>query len=129
MDHWLTITQTARSVNITRQGVYVAIKSGRLKASKNESGQWFINPKDLSRYLQDKYSRLLSKKNDGSPLYDPEKGEYSVGQISEMSGCDRQRVYYLIRTKQLKSTRNNSSHIVHIDDASDMPRLIGSMYR
>ena len=128
MDQGITISQAASFLNITRQGVYIAIKSGRLKGKK-EGGKWYIQVRDISQYVYDKYSRRLTKKNDGSLLYNPAKGEYSVTQIAEMAGCGQQRIYYLIRTEQLKAIRHRSAYIIQLDDVSDMPNFIGSLFR
>ena len=45
----LTVSQAAKEVGITRGGLWKAIKQGRLSATKNNSGQFVIDPAELFR--------------------------------------------------------------------------------
>lgn len=45
----LTVSQGAKEVGITRGGLWKAIKEGRLSATKNNKGQFTIDPAELFR--------------------------------------------------------------------------------
>ena len=45
----LTVSQAAKEVGITRGGLWKAIKEGRLSATKNNKGQFCIDPVELFR--------------------------------------------------------------------------------
>ena len=45
----LTVSQAAKEVGITRGGLWKAIKEGRLSATKNNKGQFAIDPAELFR--------------------------------------------------------------------------------
>ena len=45
----LTVSQAAKEVGITRGGLWKAIKEGRLSATKNNNGQFCIDPSELFR--------------------------------------------------------------------------------
>src|SRR5664280_434391 len=45
----LTVSQAAKEVGITRGGLWKAIKEGRLSATKNNKGQFCIDPAELFR--------------------------------------------------------------------------------
>ena len=109
----LTISEAAKHMGISRQGIYVAIKSDRLKAFKH-FGRWMIRFMDLMDYKKNKYSRDNSKDLDGNLLYDHSKNEYSVTQVSAMLGIPIQRLYYWIREKRLPVKRYRSTYIINI---------------
>jgi len=48
----LTVSQAAKEVGITRGGLWKAIKEGRLSATKNNKGQFCIDPAELFRVYQ-----------------------------------------------------------------------------
>lgn len=45
----LTVSQAAKEVGLTRGGLWKAIKEGRLSATKNNHGQFTIDPAELFR--------------------------------------------------------------------------------
>lgn len=48
----LTLTEAAKSTGLTRPGLLKAIQTGRLSASKNDLGQWQIDPAELFRVYE-----------------------------------------------------------------------------
>lgn len=46
------MTEAAAEVGITRAGIHKAIKAGRLSATKNNNGEWQIDPAELFRVYQ-----------------------------------------------------------------------------
>lgn len=45
----LSLTEAAKATGLTRPGLLKAIQTGRLSASKNDIGQWQIDPAELFR--------------------------------------------------------------------------------
>lgn len=45
----LSLTEAAKATGLTRPGLLKAIQTGRLSASKNDVGQWRIDPAELFR--------------------------------------------------------------------------------
>src|SRR3990167_4492033 len=78
----VSITEAAKINNVTRQAVYVAIKQGKLKASKDAT-RWTIDLEDLENYRKQKYSRSKSMFN-GELLFDNQKGFYSINQVAKL---------------------------------------------
>lgn len=112
----LSVKMAASKARLTSQGIMVAVKSGRLKAKRGEKGKWTISLKDLKDYQDSRYCRSFSKKSNGQPLFDNDKGFYSVPQISKISGITTQRIYYLIRKGKLKSKKYEWSYIIDIKE-------------
>lgn len=110
----VSITEAARINNVTRQAIYVAIKQGKLKATKNAT-RWTIDLKDLEEYRKHKYSRAKST-FDGELLYDNSKGFYSINQVSEICDVPAQKIYYATRVGHLQAHRKGAAWVVHVDD-------------
>ena len=116
----LTITEAAKKQSVTRQTVYVAVKTGRLKASKPtpETRKWTITLADLEEYTKNEYSRAKSKYN-GELTFNRSKGEYSVRQAAEILGMPAQKVYYATRIGILKASRKGAAWVIHIEDIQE----------
>lgn len=110
----VSITQAADLNDVTRQAIYVAIKLNKLKASKDTT-RWTIHLDDLEAYRKQKYSRAKSMHN-GELVYDPNKGYYSVNQISKMLNVPAQKIYYATRIGQLKAHRKGAAWVIHNED-------------
>ena len=116
----LTIAEVAAMQGVTRQAVYIAVKAGRLKASKPtaETRKWMIALADVEEYTKNKYSRVNSKYK-GELTFDRIKGEYSVSQAAEFLGVATQKLYYATRIGILKATRKGTAWVIHIDDIQE----------
>lgn len=110
----VSITEAARINNVTRQAIYVAIKQGKLRATKNAT-RWTIELKDLEEYRKHKYSRAKST-FEGELLYDNNKGYYSINQVSEICDVPAQKIYYATRVGHLQAHRKGAAWVVHVDD-------------
>ncbi|MDN3507483.1 MAG: helix-turn-helix domain-containing protein [Simkaniaceae bacterium] len=110
----VSITEAAKINNVTRQAIYVAIKQGKLKATKDAS-RWTIDLADLENYRKNKYSRSKST-FDGELLFDNLKGYYSVNQTAELLNVPAQKIYYATRIGQLKAVRKGAAWVIHTDD-------------
>jgi len=113
----VSITEAARINGVTRQAIYVAIKQGKLKATKHAT-RWVIQLEDLENYRNGKYSRAKST-FDGELLFDNEKGYYSINQVSKMLGVPAQKIYYATRVGLLKAVRKGAAWVVHVDCVKD----------
>ena len=47
LEHWLTPTEAARIIGISRQAAIKRLKTGKLRGAKTHQG-WLVDPKDLS---------------------------------------------------------------------------------
>jgi uncharacterized protein YicC (UPF0701 family) len=59
----LTLTEAAKATGLTRPGLLKAIQTGRLSASKNDLGQWRIDPAELFRV----YEPVNAETNENQP--------------------------------------------------------------
>ena len=96
-NEYYDIAQLAHKVKLTRQAVHTAIYSGRLKARKI-GNKYFIDVSDARHWIKNKHKNSY-KIFDGKPLYDPEKGRYSIAQASKIAKIPRARIYYIINRK------------------------------
>jgi len=110
----VSITEAARINNVTRQAIYVAIKQGKLRATKNAT-RWTIDLEDLEAYRRDKYSRSKST-FEGELLFDNNKGYYSINQVADMCNVPAQKIYYATRVGHLKAHRKGAAWVVHVED-------------
>lgn len=110
----VSITEAARIHNVTRQAIYVAIKSNKLRARK-ETRRWMIDLADLREYKRLKYSRTRSV-FDGELLFDNMKGFFSVNQVAKLLSVPAQKIYYAARSGYLKATRKGAAWVIHEND-------------
>ncbi len=113
----VSITEAAKINGVTRQAIYVAIKQGKLKATK-DSTRWMIHINDLKAYRDQKYSRTKSM-FDGELLFDNVKGYYSINQTAKMLGVPAQKIYYATRVGLLKAVRRGAAWVVHVNDLNE----------
>lgn len=98
--------EIAKKYNVSKAAIILMIKKGRLKASK-EKNRWIINEDDYKEFRKNRYRR--------SPeLFDKSKGIYSVRDLAELIGCDKQKIYYHIRSGYIKYTRSNLAYLFNI---------------
>lgn len=110
----VSISEAAELYDVTRQAIYVAIKLKKLKAKKDTS-RWTIKLSDLEEYRRERYSRMKSV-YDGEPLYDNEKGYFSIHQTAKILNVPAQKIYYATRTGMLRGTRKRAAWVIHADD-------------
>jgi excisionase family DNA binding protein len=110
----VSITEAARIHNVTRQAIYVAIKSNKLRARK-DTRRWMIDLADLREYKRLKYSRTRSM-FDGELLFDNAKGFYSVNQVAKLLNVPAQKIYYAARSGYLKAIRKGAAWVIHETD-------------
>ena len=110
----VSITEAARIHNVTRQAIYVAIKSNKLRARK-DTRKWMIDLDDLREYKRLKYSRTRSM-FDGELLFDNQQGYFSVNQVARLLSVPAQKIYYAARSGYLKATRKGAAWVIHEND-------------
>ena len=110
----VSITEAARIHNVTRQAIYVAIKSNKLRARK-DTRRWMLDLDDLREYKRLKYSRTRSMYQ-GELLFDNAKGFYSVNQVAKLLNVPAQKIYYAARSGYLKAIRKGAAWVIHEND-------------
>lgn len=84
----LTLTEAANLVGITRPALFKAVKSGRVSATKDDKGQFQIDPSELFR------------------VYKPVNNEPLTGKQEEIVKTDRLIVDWEDRFNMLQDERN-----------------------
>lgn len=121
---FLTLTEAAEYNRVSRQGVLMAVKKGRIKAGKIK-GRWSIAVSELDNYRLTKYDRS-KRKFEGEQIYDIEKGFFSVRQVSISLSNElkttitMQMVYYMIHSGKLKSYKKGAAWVIKREDAIAM---------
>lgn len=107
----------AKYAKCTRQAIYTAVRKGKLKAYRDDKGIWRIDMKDYQAYKGNKYHRTHCKVN-GLEIYSRENGIWSPPMVLEyfqrLGGVpvSMSKIYYLIRTGRLRSTKIGHYYIV-----------------
>lgn len=117
-----SLAEAGKHAGLVRQAIYIAIKKGYLKAIKKEKG-WEIDEADLQDYLVNRYNREAKKEtSDGKKVFDFDQGTFSVLGASKFlsqhfeGGCDKQRVYYLIRCGVIPAHRIGAAYVIKKED-------------
>lgn len=56
----LTATELARAAGIRIDGLYVTLRSGKIPARKDDSGEWKITAKAFEKYMLRRSGRVLA---------------------------------------------------------------------
>jgi len=56
----LTAVEAARAAGVRLDGLYVTLRSGRIRARKGSDGQWRIAASDFERYVAQRKQRRSS---------------------------------------------------------------------
>lgn len=139
-EDYITIKHAAEFLKTTRSNLYNASNRKRLTMTlipmewvkKNYSElEWekvrrefglrskiyVININDLGEYYKSRWDRKFSK-FEGKDLFEP--GEYSPMMASRYLNVPLTRIYYLIYTKYLPTTRKNASWIINEKDLKNL---------
>lgn len=123
-NEFFSLAEAASYSHVTRQAVYVAIRKKVLIAEKRNR-QWYIKREDLDEYRSQKYNRDRRKFND-EPVFDMEKGHFSVQQVCKVISATLKRpyslqhIYYLMRCGKLKAFRKGAAWVIAKEDAIDL---------
>lgn len=117
----MTVAEIMQEFGVSRQTVILPIHSGRLKARKRfwnkKTHMWVINKSDFENYRKGRYKQ--EKMIDGKPIFDKDKGLYSVNEAAEIIGCNPHRVYYHVRIGVIPAKRVRSSWVLSIKDINE----------
>jgi len=123
----LTILQAARLLDRTSPALYVAIHQGRLKATEllvKGVWKWFVNPADLKLYQEARYDRKLSKREDGTLLYDKSKHQFSIAQLAKILGVGKFKVYYAVKAGLIPHDRYGAAYVLSVPDLDKVRGLL-----
>jgi hypothetical protein len=122
MENLLTVRQALKIHKVTRQGIYIAIRSNRLKAYRLESG-WKIDPEDLAKFMNNRYNREFSY-HEGEKKFDPLKGEVSIAEGAKLVGVPAQKLYYACNKGKINCIRKGKAIVIHIDELNRWKRTL-----
>lgn len=120
-DKIFTVIEAAKYAHVTRQAIYVAFYKGKLKASKYKN-TLRIKKSDLDEYRLNKYNKQIIK-HEGYSVYDFEKGHFSVQHVAQVLSemlrrfYNPQKIYYMLRTGQLRGFKKGYSWVISREDA------------
>lgn len=125
MSEDLTMPQAAKYMQVSPQAVYIAIRSGKMKAYQ-KGRRWYISMEAIHEYIGKKYNRKYSVNSKGKPSFDKDKGELCTREVAERLNIPMQRAYYLIRTGILRSRRKGGSYVMFIKDLEEAKKILNN---
>lgn len=115
-NEFLTLTQAAKEIGVTRGAIYAAINKKRL-VGHQVRGQWLFTKDDLEAYKKVRYTRG-HRMHEGRLIHNPSEGRRSVTQAADYlrehldSSFTTQKVYYQTRSGYIKSHRKGCSWVI-----------------
>lgn len=111
MEKYLKIPEAALIMGITQQAVYKQIRRYALKATKilgvtHTTLDW------IEEYNKHKHSKGRHSIFNGRPVFDEEKGEYSVCMVAERLGVDRMFVLNRILKGEIIAFKRGSYYVI-----------------
>ena len=108
---YISIRDAANKLGLTYYALYCAVGRKSLKAVKRND---ILHTTEgwLKEYVKNNRDKEKVSRFNGMKTFDETKGEYCVKRAAKMLGLKKQRVYWLIYTGQLKTTRKGSYHII-----------------
>ena len=113
----ISVTEACKRFGITRQALFICIRSKRLKAEKIKN-RWYFTAKAWNDYVNSKYSREYSIR-DGLNMYDIKNGVLSPSMVSEQFGLEKQQIYYLLRKGVIPDKRMGCAYILSKNDVKN----------
>jgi len=124
MKEYLTAREVADFWGTKITAVHSAIKNKRIKADKVNK-YWRIFRESVEEYPKIKYSRSLSWYK-GELLFDKEKGEYSMKEVSRLLKVPLYTLYHYCRRGILKYQRKGKTYVLHITDINRFKEIYRS---
>lgn len=106
------VSEITKLFNITPQGVYYHIGTGRLTVYKSGK-KTLLDPMEYSK--MNKWDRACTRKNE-QLVYDKVKGTFSLTMLSKMLNVKYSELYYLIMKGLLKFSKIGGCIVIHKDD-------------
>ncbi|HET7336298.1 MAG TPA: helix-turn-helix domain-containing protein [Candidatus Nitrosotalea sp.] len=119
----LSITEAAKFLSVSNGAIRQAMRLNRLHPVKPNGRNWAFSIDQLNEYKNNRYSRKVSKFN-GALLFDKSKGEYSVGEVSNLLGCGVQHLYYACRKNKIRTEKKGYAWVIHIDDINEYRKVM-----
>ncbi len=120
----MTIRQAAEFSRVTKFAIYAAVIKGNLKAKKIGKF-WHITPEDLEAYRLNKFNRDRTVFQ-GELVFDIDKGHLSIAHVAKALSqalkrpYNQQRIYYMIRTGDLKAFKKGGLYVILKEDAEKL---------
>lgn len=115
----LSLTAAAQYAKVQRQALWLALEKGRLKSVGKQvvkgRQQWMFTKAAIDEYRKTKYDRQYSMIN-GDLKFSPEKNRWSVAQVSKYMSVPINRIYYLVRSGQIRCQRMGSAIVLKKED-------------
>lgn len=118
----VTLTEAAKYTGTTRQAMYVARQRGDITARKVAHGKrsiWMFEIRDIDDFLVNKYTPHKRKKDDGTKVFDKDKGEYSISQLADKHDVPKMNIYYWVHKGLIPYTRYKTNYIIREKDFTD----------
>lgn len=121
----LTLKEVADACHLSKQAVYVAMRKKKIPVVMIKR-TWHMKRRDFDAYRENKYNRDEKLDDEGNPVFDVHKGTFSAMQVWKVISATLrrpftlQRLYYLLRTGELKSSKNGCSWVIQKEDAIDL---------
>ena len=119
----LNITEAAKFLAVSKGAIRRAMELKRLNPVKQDGYHWSFSIDQLNEYKNTRYSRKISKFNDAL-LFDKSKGEYSIGESSNLLGCSVQHLYNACRKNKIRTKKKGYAWVIHIDDVNEYRKVM-----
>lgn len=106
---YLRISELAERYGITNQMLYLLVNEKRIEYIKQDR-KIYIKEDSYKKYLDNRWNRDKTKYK-GKLVHNNKKFEYSVRQIADMLGLQKQQIYYFIYHGRVPF-KKKGSHIV-----------------
>jgi hypothetical protein len=114
--------QASKHLQVGKAALMSAIRKNRLPAVKTE-GRWYFNPNDLDEYKKNRFDRKFSTVND-APLYDKDKGEYSIVEAAKLLPCPTQHLYHACRISKIRAIKKRCAWVIKQDDIIEYRKVM-----
>lgn len=125
----MSVKDVARTLNISVQGVGMAIRRKTLKHIK-KGWRFYVRREELNRYIECKRKKEFHSNtvSFGNAIFNYSKGILDAKEVAKRLDCHIQHVYYLCRTKQLVSKKYGGYYVIFQRDlriySSKLKRLL-----
>lgn len=114
--------EAAKHLQVGKAAIMSAIKKNRLHAVKKE-GRWYFTTHDLDDYKRNRFDRKFSTFK-SEPLYDKDKGEYSVTQAAKLLPCPLQHLYHACRINKIKTVKRKCAWVIKDEDIVEYRKVM-----
>ena len=98
----VSVTEAAQLLEIGRQAVFHAMKHGRIRATADANGMFWIELDEVAAYEKSRWVRKETTRFNGKKVFDEESEYMSASEAGEVLGLKRQQMYYIVRRGLLR---------------------------